>query len=220
MNSNILIVDDHPLIVDGYIRLLSKKCFKKKESNFIKSYNCEDAYNKILFYINQKENLNFALININLTPYKNIRNGIDLALLIRENFEHCKIVIITVNIGDLTIDKIIKKIQPEGFISKNDLNFKLFPFVCKKIIHGDIFHSQSIVESQRNFFKKNTNWDIHDNQILILIAEGIKTVHLPNHIPLSISAIEKRKANIKFQLLMGKGSDKDLISKAKKLGLL
>jgi hypothetical protein len=49
---------------------------------------------------------------------------------------------------------------------------------------------------------------------------GIKTVNLPDYIPLSMSAIEKRKANIKEQLLMGKGSDSDLIAKGKKLGLL
>lgn len=222
MNSNILIVDDHPMIVDGYARLLSKTCFKKKESNFIKSYNCEDAYNKIFMCLKQNVNINLALIDINLPSYKNfnINSGIDLALLIREKFTNCKIVILTMHSEHLIVDKIIKKIKPEGFISKSDINFELFPSVCKKIIHGDIFQSQTIIESQRDLFKKNTNWDMHDHQILILISEGIKTINLPNHIPLSMSAIEKRKANIKYQLLIEKGSDRDLICKAKKLGLL
>jgi hypothetical protein len=31
----------------------------------------------------------------------------------------------------LTVDKIIKEIKPEGFISK-DINFELFPIICKK----------------------------------------------------------------------------------------
>jgi hypothetical protein len=53
-----------------------------------------------------------------------------------------------------------------------------------------------------------------------LISQGVKTVNLPNYIPLSMSAIEKRKANIKDQLLKEKGSDKDLIEIAKKLGFL
>ena len=60
----------------------------------------------------------------------------------------------------------------------------------------------------------------HKLQNHILISQGIKTVNLPNYIPLSMSAIEKRKANIKGQLLMGKGNDSDLISIAKKLGLI
>jgi DNA-binding NarL/FixJ family response regulator len=218
----VLIVDDHPMTVDSYINLLSYNDFQKNEPSFIKSYNCEDAYNKINFQQKKNAKIDFALLDINLPPYKehNIFNGIDLALLIREKFPNCKIVLLTMHSEPLTVDKIIKGIKPEGFISKSDINFELFPIICKKILKGDIFRSNTIIESQRELFKRNINWDNHDNQILTLISQGVKTVNLPDYIPLSMSAIEKRKANIKDQLLMGKGSDKDLIEKAKKLGLL
>ncbi|MBG6063565.1 DNA-binding NarL/FixJ family response regulator [Flavobacterium sp. CG_9.1] len=219
---NILIVDDHPMTVDSYINLLSDTDFQKNDLTFIKSYNCEDAYNKINFQLKQNTKIDFALLDISLPPYKdfNINNGIDLAILIREKFANCKIVLLTMHSEPLIVDKIIKEIKPEGFISKSDINFELFPIICKKILEGDIFRSNTIIESQRELFKRNINWDIHDNQILTLISQGVKTVNLPNYIPLSMSAIEKRKANIKDQLLKGKGSDKDLIGKAKKLGLL
>jgi DNA-binding NarL/FixJ family response regulator len=219
---NILIVDDHPMTVDSYINLLSDNDFQKKEPNFIKSYNCQDAYKTINFYQKQNTNIDLALLDISLPPYKefNINNGIDLAIHIREKFANCKIVLLTMHSEALIVDKIIKGIKPEGFISKSDINFELFPIICKKIIEGDIFRSNTIIESQRELFKKNTNWDNHDKEILILISQGVKTVNLPDYIPLSMSAIEKRKANIKDQLLKGKGSDKDLIEKAKKLGLL
>ncbi|PIF30228.1 DNA-binding NarL/FixJ family response regulator [Flavobacterium sp. 9] len=222
MYLTILIVDDHPMTVDSYINLLSYDDFQKNEPNFIKSYNCEDAYNKINFQQKKDTKIDFALLDINLPPYKehNIFNGIDLALLIREKFPNCKIVLLTMHSEPLTVDKIIKGINPEGFISKSDINFELFPIICKKILEGDIFRSNTIIESQRELFKRNINWDTHDNQILTLISQGVKTVNLPEYIPLSMSAIEKRKANIKDQLLLGKGSDKDLIEKAKKLGLL
>ncbi len=222
MNSKILIVDDHPMVVDGYIRLLSESCFQKNKSNFIKSYNCEDAYNKIFLNLKQQVNINLALLDVSLPPYKefNINSGVDLALLIREKFTNCKIIILTMHSEPLTVDKIIKKINPEGFVCKNDVNSESFPFIYKKIIDGEIIQSQTIIESQRELFKKNINWDNHDNEILILISQGVKNINLPNYIPLSMSAIEKRKANIKDQLLKGKGSDKDLVSKAVKLGLL
>ncbi|TCK55864.1 DNA-binding NarL/FixJ family response regulator [Flavobacterium sp. 90] len=222
MSLTVLIVDDHPMTVDSYINLLSYTDFQKNEPSFIKSYNCEDAYNKINFQQKKNAKIDFALLDINLPPYKehNIFNGIDLALLIREKFPNCKIVLLTMHSEPLTVDKIIKGIKPEGFISKSDINFELFPIICKKILEGDIFRSNTIIESQRELFKRNINWDNHDNQILTLISQGVKTVNLPEYIPLSMSAIEKRKANIKDQLLLGKGSDKDLIEKAKKLGLL
>lgn len=222
MNLNILIVDDHPMTVDSYVNLLSDDQFQENAPNFIKSYNCEDAYNKIIFYLKQNINIDVALLDINLPPHKplNINDGIDLAFLLKEKFLTCKIVLLTMRSEPLTVDKIIKGIQPQGFISKNDINFESFPVVCKNIINGEIFRSSTIIESQRELFKKNINWDNHDNQILILISQGVKTVNLTDYIPLSMSAIEKRKANIKDQLLSGKGSDKDLIEKAKNLGLL
>jgi DNA-binding NarL/FixJ family response regulator len=222
MNYEILIVDDHPIIVDGYINLLSQTDFQKNKLSFIKSYNCQDAYNKIFLNIKRQVNINLALLDVSLPPYKefNINNGVDLALLIREKFTNCKIIILTMHSEALTIDRIIKKIKPEGFFSKNDVTSESFPSICKKIIDGDIFQSQTIIESQRKLFKKNINWDNHDNEILILISQGVKTINLPNYIPLSMSAIEKRKANIKDQLLNGKGSDRDLVGKAIKIGLL
>ncbi|KIA86503.1 response regulator [Flavobacterium sp. AED] len=219
---NILIVDDHPMTVDSYTNLLSDNDFQKNTPKFIKSYNCQDAYTKIFFHLKQNTTIDLALLDISLPPYKefNIENGIDLALLIRKKFTNCKIVLLTMHSEPLTVDTIIKKINPEGFVSKSDINFELFPIICKKIMDGDTFRSTTILESQRELFQKNINWDKHDSQILILISQGTKTVNLPDYIPLSMSAIEKRKANIKEQLLMGKGSDRDLITKAKKLGLL
>ncbi|MFV8341995.1 response regulator [Flavobacterium sp. XS2P39] len=219
---SILIVDDHPMTVDSYSNLLSDNQFQKNTPNFIKSYNCQDAYNQIFFHLQQDTTIDLALLDISLPPYKefNIENGIDLASLLRENFINCKIVLLTMHSEPLTVDKIIKDINPEGFVSKNDISFESFPIICKKIISGDIFRSPTIQESQRDLFKRNINWDKHDSQILILLSEGVKTTNLPDYIPLSMSAIEKRKANIKEQLLMGKGSDRDLINKAKQLGLL
>lgn len=221
-NLNILIVDDHPMTVDSYSNLLSDNAFQKNIPQFIKSYNCQDAYNQIFFHLNQNTNIDLALLDISLPPYKdfNIENGIDLASLIRKKFTNCKIVLLTMHSEPLTVDKIIKEINPEGFVSKSDINFELFPVICKKIMDGETYRSPTIVESQRELFKKNINWDKHDSQILILISQGLKTVNLPDYIPLSMSAIEKRKAHLKEQLLMGKGSDWDLINKAKKLGLL
>jgi DNA-binding NarL/FixJ family response regulator len=219
---NILIVDDHPMTVDSYSNLLSLNDFKENTPNFIKSYNCQDAYNKIFFYLKQQTNIDLALLDISLPPYIefNIESGIDLASLIRKKFINCKIVLLTMHSEPLTVDKIIKEINPEGFVSKNDINFESFPNICKNIMDGEIYRSSTIIESQRELHKSNIDWDRHDNQILILISQGVKTVNLPDYIPLSMSAIEKRKANIKEQLLMGKGSDRDLIIKAKKLGLL
>ena len=73
---------------------------------------------------------------------------------------------------------------------------------------------------QKVFVVKNIHWDEHDSKIVQLIAEGLKTKDLVNYIPLSLSTIEKRKANLKRQLIFEGGSDAELIERVKKMGLL
>ncbi|RUT68367.1 DNA-binding response regulator [Flavobacterium cupreum] len=222
MDYNILIVDDHPMTVDSYVSLLSDSNLHKNNVNFIKSYNCEDAYKKIKILFAEGKNIDFALLDINLPPYPDLKinSGKDLAFCIRKMHPNCKITLLTMHTESSIIDSIIKKINPEGFISKSDINFEIFPTICNKIIQGEKFYSAEIIKSQRELLKQNINWDEHDSQILVLLSQGIKNINLPNYIPLSMSAIEKRKASIKNQLLSTKGNDSELIAKAKKIGLL
>lgn len=43
---------------------------------------------------------------------------------------------------------------------------------------------------------------------------------MPNYMDLSLSAIEKRKTNIKNRLIKEKGSDEAIVTNAKKLGII
>jgi len=85
---------------------------------------------------------------------------------------------------------------------------------------GFFVKSNAIQHAMGTLLKENIHWDSHDSQIVLLLSEGVKTIELQEYIPLSMSAIEKRKASIKLQLLKGKGSDKELVSTAKSLGLI
>ena len=120
----------------------------------------------------------------------------------------------------LWVNQIYKAINPEGFIAKSDINFKCFPEIFKSIDKNEVYFSQSIKFSQKIMIQNNINWDDYDSKILYYITQGIKTIHLPDYIPLSLSAIEKRKANIKKQLLLNSGSDKELIDAVKKMGFI
>ena len=218
---NILIVDDHPLNVDSYMAILSgieSNC----RANYLLAYDCKEAYNILLKINRNSETIDFAFVDISLPPFeeKNILSGSDLALEIRTLFPPCKIIIISMHKEPLWVNQIYNKINPEGFIAKNDINYKLFSEMFQRIDKSEIYFSPSIIHAQKVLIKNNINWDNHDTKILQLIEKGIKTINLPKFIPLSLSAIEKRKANIKKQLIMDCGSDKELIDIAKKLGIL
>lgn len=222
MPLNILIVDDHPMTVDSYVNLLSDESFDTVKPSFFKKYNCETAYKKIVLLEKQSVKIDFAILDVNLPPYleQSISNGIDLALLLRKTQPTCRILLLTMHTESFIVNRIIKGIAPDGFISKSEVNFESFPTICKKILQGQVIYSDEIVKSQKKLVLKNLDWDEYDSQILILLSQGVKTVNIPDHIPLSMSSVEKRKANIKSHLLLGKGGDTELINKARQLGYL
>jgi DNA-binding NarL/FixJ family response regulator len=220
-NRNILIVDDHPLNVDSYKSLLSG-IESNSNANYLLAYDCEQAYKLLLKTNLNSETIDFAFIDISLPPFeeKKILSGSDLALEIRKLFPLCKIIIISMHKEPLWVNQIYSSITPEGFIAKSDVNYKLFPEAFQSIDSDEIYFSPSIKQAQKVMIQKNINWDNHDSKILQLIEEGTKTINLPKFIPLSLSTIEKRKANIKKQLIMDSGSDKELLDAARNLGFI
>ncbi len=217
----ILIVDDHPINVDAYQALLAN-IESNKKAEFLLAFDCKEAYNLLLKTNINSESIDFAFIDISLPPYeeKKILSGSDLALEIRKLFPLCKIIIISMHKEPLWVNQIYSSFKPEGFIAKSDVNYKLFPEVFQSIASDQIYFSPSIKQAQKVMIQNNINWDNHDSKILQLIEKGIKTINLPNFIPLSLSTIEKRKANIKKQLIMDSGSDKELLDAARDLGFL
>ena len=62
--------------------------------------------------------------------------------------------------------------------------------------------------------------DQFDKQILFHLSKGTKLNDIPQYIPISLGAIERRKLNLKELLKIEDGSDIDLIREAKNKGLL
>lgn len=208
------------MTVDGYVSLLSGTSTSDKE--FFLAYDCKEAFEQLQEFRDRDIEPHIAFLDLNLPPYeeKNIFSGTDIAVLVRDYFPLCKLVIISMHKEPVWVNRIIKSISPEGFISKNDINYESFPEIYNIILAGDHYVSPSIVESQKLFLRKNLQWDEYDSKILQLLAEGVKTRNLPNYIALSLSTIEKRKASIKRQIIYSNGSDKELIDAARNLGLI
>ncbi|RTY83125.1 response regulator transcription factor [Flavobacterium sp. ZB4P23] len=219
---NLLLVDDHPITIDGYVNILTTSKDHDTLIDFTTAYSCEEAYVKITKrYLSQKT-FDLAFLDISLPPYeiKNIQNGIDLGALIRQYFPKCKIILLTMHSEPLLIHNAIKKINPEGFILKNDINALSLVTAYLSIMQGHKFYSATITKVLSQAILKKLNFDAIDCQILELISRGIKTKDMTKHLNLSLSAIEKRKAAIKNKLLKDKRSDKELIEHAIKIGLL
>lgn len=219
-NVNILIVDDHPMTVNGYINVLSDEKFEGYELNFTKALNCKEAYDLIT---DTNNTFNLAYLDLSLPPYpeKKITSGIDIGMLLRQHIPDCTIVFLTMHSEAPLIERLIKDINPQGIMCKSDIDIDEFLNAFKIIFSGDTYLSSKIVKSLKDRVFDNYKLDNYDKQILMRLSEGIQTKNIPNYVPLSLSAIEKRKAHMKNMLLQGKGGDDfELIEAIKKIGVL
>ena len=218
---NILIVDDHPMTVNGYINVLSDEDFEGYNLIFTKALDCEQAYKLIT---DNEQKFNVAYLDLSLPPYpeKNIFSGLDLGVLIRNTIPDCIIIILTMHSEASLVDRLIKEINPQGILCKSDIDIDEFLNAFKIIFtSGDTYLSNKIVKSLRDKVFDNYKLDNYDKQILMRLSEGIQTKNIPNYVPLSLSAIEKRKAQMKNMLLQGRGGDDhELIEAIKKMGIL
>lgn len=218
----ILIVDDHPFIVSAYVNLLSINLSNKIEYKFLTAFNCQEAIDKINKQKLIGQPIGLAILDVSVPPIieQKIKDGVDIALYIRKNFRDCKILMQSMHNLPIIVDQIIQQIKPEGFISKNDIDFEVFPEICQNIIKGNFYKSATIVNSIKELANHQLNLDIIDNKILILLSQGIKTQNLPLHIPLSLSAIEKRKTTMKDKVFHKIANEVDLLRIFKTLNLI
>lgn len=218
---NILIVDDHPMTVNGYINVLSEEDFEKYELKFTKALDCEQAYKLITDENRSPFNIAYLDLSLPAYPEKSIYSGFDLGLLIRKVMPDCIVIILTMHSEASLVDRLIKEINPQGILCKSDIDIDEFLNAFKIIFNGDTYLSSKIVKSLKEKVFDNYKLDSYDKQILMRLIEGIQTKNIPNYVPLSLSAIEKRKAQIKNMLLQGKpGDDDELIEAIKKIGIL
>lgn len=103
---NVLIVDDHPMTVAGYIDSLSQKTLFQEKFVFTKAYDCETAYEII-----EKSTFELVILDQGLPSYEQagIFSGSDLALFVRKKMPHCKIIIITAHAEVIIVYDIVKK---------------------------------------------------------------------------------------------------------------
>ena len=218
--NNILIVDDHPFIIEGYKNAITRYNPDEFEFFITQAKDCESAYG----IITNPDALLFdiAFLDISMPPYeeKNIYSGEDLARLISEYMPKCKIILLTMYTELLKIKTIIKTINPNGLVIKNDLTFDELLFAFDKVIKNEKYYSQSVLKMLAQSEEDSIEIDQFDKEILFHISKGTILSDIPQYIPISLGAIEQRKIKLKELLKIEEGSDIDLVREAKNKGLL
>lgn len=210
-------IDDHAVVLEGYHSIFkSFDQFEKLE--FTKAHDCRSGYETIT----KRKNPPFdvAVIDYSVPHFseKRLYSGEDIALLLRKAMPNCKIIIMTMHKKVDIMLSILEKVKPEGFINKSDCTTSELIEGFQAILDGNTYYSKTVSDFMARLESEVLLEDV-DVKIILLLATGIKNKNLSKYIPLSDSAIEKRKYRIKY-LLDVNGGDEELINKARTLGYI
>ena len=217
---NVLVVDDHPMTVEGYINALSANPFGLYEPNFTKANNCEEAYSTLLRATAAKHSFDLTIIDKGLPGYeeKSILSGSDLVNLIRENMPNCKIIMITAHTEVIIVYEIYKNVRPDGLIIKNDITPEKLQQAVIEIIHGNSYQSITVKSCINEIWKKELMVEDYNRQILLYLSKGFKIKELEGIICLTTSAIQKRI--IRMKKVFEVTDDSGLVKEAIKQGFI
>ena len=215
----ILMIDDHPSQIEGYKVILEYNTQGIKVETTA-CFNCESAYHTIIS--SNPFAFDLVFLDRSMPPYpdKNITTGEDLASVIKQFLPTAKIVILTSHSETFLLYNIVKKIDPIGLLVKSDFSADDLLVAFDIMMGGEHYHSQTVKQSIKEFLAKESYLDHYNRQIIILLAQGIKTKNMPAYLNMSLSAIEKRKSLVKDYLCVEKGGDEDIVREAKRLGFV
>jgi DNA-binding NarL/FixJ family response regulator len=218
MEVKVLMVDDHPPIIEGYKSILSYNPYGY-DVDATAAYSCEMAYGVIS---TTTIPFDIVMLDITLPPYleENLHTGDDLVAIVRKYLPKAKIVILTSHSESLLLYRILKECNPNGLLVKSDFQAEEFLVAFDSVVRGENYYSSTILNLKKEMLSSTKVWDSYNRQIILLLAQGIQTKNLPEHLNLSKSAIDKRKSLIKEYFDIEKGTDEDILREARKQGLI
>ncbi len=220
---NVLIVDDHPIIADAYKSAFDFISSENKHVNFNISivHNSDDAIQKIK-KTSKTANIDIVFLDISLPPSTDgkILSGEDIGIKIRQLQLNCKIIIATTFNDNYRIQVILKNVNPDGFLIKNDIDKDELVKAIKTILDNSPYYSKSVLELFRKQTATDYRLDKIDRQLLFEMSIGTKMKNLPGIIPMSMAGLEKRKKHLKQIFEVQENDDRELILKAKEKGFI
>ncbi|MBJ6367685.1 response regulator [Snuella sedimenti] len=220
---NVLIVDDHPLIIKAYDSALQhiSKLDPNVNFNIETAADCDSAYQKITESQNN-DGIDLVFLDIKLPPSKDgkIISGEDLGLKIREELDTVKIIISTMFDDNNRLHSILKNVNPDGFLIKSELTPDTLTDAITTVLTNPPYYSKPVLKLLRKMSTSNFVLDTIDRKLLYELSRGTKMKELPNILLLSIAALERRKRILKELFnVVGKG-DRALIDTAEEKGFI
>ncbi len=217
----VLIVDDHPMIIEGYKNALLGINSDEMTLRIDTADSCDGAFSKIK-NASTGTPYDVVFLDIKLPPSEDgkIISGEDLGIKVKELLPDTKVVILTMFNNNFRIHNILKNINPDGFLVKSDVTSDELMRAFQVVLTDPPYYSHTVTKLLRTRIINEVVLDDIDRNILFHLSKGIKTKNLTEYIPLSLAAIEKRKRHLKEVFDVEKKGDESLLEQARNTGFL
>lgn len=219
----VLLIDNEPSILEIYEIALNRVSLLINNYTFeIKTAkDSETAMQKIVL-ASKSDGFDIIFLDIKLPPSDDgeILSGEDIGIKINELLPNSKIIISTSYDDNYRVQNLLKNVNPDGFLIKNDTNTEELVKAIKNVINAPPYYSISILKLLRKKISSDLLLDNIDRQLLYEMSIGTKMKDLPNIIPRSMAALEKRKRHLIEIFNVQENDDRGLILAAKEKGFI
>ena len=218
-----LLIDDHPLIVKAYKSALKYVSKKGEAYTFVidTANNCDTAFSKIQ-EVSNTDSIDLIFLDISLPASKDgkIISGEELGIIIREELSNAKIIVATSFNDNIRLSSILKSVNPDGFLIKNDLTPSVLAEAIETVIKEPPYYSKTVLKFLRKISANDFILDSVDRKLLFELSKGAKMGELPDVLLMSIGALERRKRILKEIFNVAGESDRTLIQAAEDAGFV
>jgi len=188
---NILLVDDHQLIIDGI------KSLFQDDKQLIFAFEATDGITAREIIIANHENIHLIIADINMPGI----SGIELCHYVKQNYSHIKVLILSMYQSSSVVKEALFA-EADGYILKNT-GKNDFSTALRRILDGGAYYSEAIIpiiykEYHREREKKDAILILtkRETEILILIGKEFTSEEIAKKLFISKKTVDNHRQSL------------------------
>lgn len=186
MKHRIFIVDDHPMVIEGFKALLSQN----DEITIVGS--AENAFEAIDFI--KKNDVDIAFLDINLPDI----SGIELCKKIKTEFPTIQCLALSTFNDRSYVSKMIEN-GASGYLLKNSCKEEIFKAI-EEVSKGNMFFNVDYQKQNTSKYDQAPIITRREKEVLIEIAEGLTNQQIADKLFISITTVSSHRQNLMLKL--------------------
>lgn len=187
---NILIVDDHQLVIDGLKSMLAN------EKNYVIKGEALNGQQALEMITSKPEAYQLVVTDITMP----LMSGIELCKIIKEQFPHIKVLILSMH-NSITFVKDALNAEADGYMLKNTGQDEFIKAIERVLVDGTYF-SQDILPIILNLFQKEKKETLkntltqREKEVLELIVQEYTSKEIAEKLFISKQTVDTHRINI------------------------